>query len=199
MFLNKWNSIKECEVIGKFVVLFTGKKMAFRIILLFALFIILSGLLFSETFASPLDNWNMRTSGTNSGLNTVIYSNNTFVAVGNGGVILTSPDGSKWTERNSGTNNILNGVTYGNGIFLVVGMNGKYLTSPDSDTWTLKSLTLNDYFRDVTYGNNTFVVVGDWFNGIGYTGTVLISPDGSKWEENRPGFANYYWEVSPVI
>jgi len=30
MFLNKWNSIKECEVIGKFVVLFTGKKMALR-------------------------------------------------------------------------------------------------------------------------------------------------------------------------
>ena len=134
MSLNKWNSIKEREVIGKFVVLFTGKKMAFRIILLFALFIILSVLLFSETFASPLDNWNMRTSGTNSGLNTVIYSNNTFVAVGNGGVILTSPDGSKWTARNSGTNNNLNGVTYGNGTFVAVGVGGIILQSDSIDS-----------------------------------------------------------------
>jgi hypothetical protein len=51
----------------------------------------------------------------------VTYGNGTFVAVGTGGTILTSPDGVNWTERTSGTRNQLNGVTYGNGTFARTG------------------------------------------------------------------------------
>ena len=35
-----------------------------------------------------------------------------YVAVGSGGTILTSSDGTTWTSRTSGTSNTLNGVTY---------------------------------------------------------------------------------------
>jgi len=52
------------------------------------------------------------------------------VAVGDGGTILTSPDGVSWTERDSGTSNWLWGVTYGNGTFVAVGDYGTILTSP---------------------------------------------------------------------
>jgi len=65
--------------------------------------------------------WTKRTSGTDAWLEGVTYGNGIFVAVGNLGTILTSPDGVKWTKRNSGTESYLRGVTYGNGIFVAVG------------------------------------------------------------------------------
>jgi hypothetical protein len=61
----------------------------------------------------------------------VTYGNNTFVAVGRGGAILTSPDGATWTQRTSPTSNSLYGATYGNGTFVAVGYDGTILTSPD--------------------------------------------------------------------
>jgi hypothetical protein len=60
----------------------------------------------------------------------VTYGNGTFVAVGEGGTILTSPDGVSWTARTSGTSNWLDGVAYGNGLFVAVGDRGTILTSP---------------------------------------------------------------------
>jgi hypothetical protein len=60
----------------------------------------------------------------------VAYGDGLFVAVGSGGVILTSPDGATWTAWTSGTGNDLNGVTYGNGLFVVVGDRSIILTSP---------------------------------------------------------------------
>jgi hypothetical protein len=50
----------------------------------------------------------------------VTYGNGLFVAVGEDGAILTSPDGVSWTRRTSG-GNLLYGVTYGNGTFVAVG------------------------------------------------------------------------------
>jgi hypothetical protein len=58
--------------------------------------------------------WTLRFPGFND-LNGVTYGNGLFVAVGEGGTILTSPDGASWTRRTSGTSNRLRGVTYGNG------------------------------------------------------------------------------------
>jgi hypothetical protein len=66
----------------------------------------------------------------------VTYGNGLFVAVGDGGAILTSPDGVTWTPRTSGTSNTLFGVTYGNGLFVAVGDGGAILTSPDGVNWT---------------------------------------------------------------
>jgi len=74
--------------------------------------------------------WTARASGTWAWLSGVTYGNGTFVAVGEGGVILTSPDGVTWTKRASGTENTLHGVTYGNGTFVAVGEGGVILTSP---------------------------------------------------------------------
>jgi hypothetical protein len=60
----------------------------------------------------------------------VTYGNGLFVAVGEDGAILTSPDGVNWTRRTSGTRNGLESVTYGNGLFVAVGEWGTILTSP---------------------------------------------------------------------
>ncbi len=76
--------------------------------------------------------WTERISGTDvfDWLSEVTYGNNTFVAVGWHGAILTSPDGVTWTERTSGTTESLKGVTYGNNTFVAVGGSGNIGSAP---------------------------------------------------------------------
>jgi hypothetical protein len=54
-------------------------------------------------------------------LNGVTYGNGLFVAVGDDGTILTSPDGVNWTAADLGDGQPLYGVAYGNGLFVAVG------------------------------------------------------------------------------
>jgi hypothetical protein len=81
--------------------------------------------------------WTLRSTGKQ--LNGVAYGNNTFVVVGENGIILTSSDGMSWTVRNSGANAPLYSVTYGNGLFVAVGWPGLILTSPDGVNWTVRT------------------------------------------------------------
>ena len=74
--------------------------------------------------------WTLRVPGFHTLYYRVVYGNSLFVAVGLGGIILTSPDGVSWTQRTSGTRDWLIGVTHGNGLFVAVGEWGTILTSP---------------------------------------------------------------------
>jgi len=111
--------------------------------------------------------WTQRTWQGNS-LFDVTYGNGLFVAVGSGGIILTSPDGVSWTLRNSGTSRDINGVAYAKGLFVAVGERGTIVTSPDGVTWTAGALPTSRGFWGVAYGNGLFVAVGG--------GTILTSP-----------------------
>ena len=74
-----------------------------------------------------------------------------FVAVGDSGTILSSPEGTTWTLRNSSlTNNIYN-VIYGNSTFVAVGVSGTILTSSDATTWTSRTSGTSEGFRRVFY------------------------------------------------
>ncbi len=46
--------------------------------------------------------WTTQTSGTDNVLRGVVYAGGQFVAVGNQGTVLTSPDGVTWTAQTSG-------------------------------------------------------------------------------------------------
>jgi len=104
-----------------------------------------------------------------------------FVAVGEAGTIITSPDGITWTVQKSQTLLDLYGVTYGNGQFVVVGGNdvaaaGVVLSgTPDGATWTVEDVsgTLAASLTGVTYAKGQFVAVGN--------NQVLTSPDGADW------------------
>lgn len=80
-------------------------------------------------------NWAPATSGTTQNLWGVAYGGGQFVAVGEGGTILTSPDGATWTARASGTNVWLTSVTYAFAHYVAVGDNGTVLASLDGVTW----------------------------------------------------------------
>jgi hypothetical protein len=79
-------------------------------------------------FSSPdLITWTRRTT---LGNNAVAWCGDQFVAVGNGGRILTSPNGVTWTSRTSGTTENLTGVASQGGVILVVGGGGTVRRSP---------------------------------------------------------------------
>ena len=137
--------------------------------------------------AESIDNWYLRYFSLCSScqLNKVTFGNNTFVAVGNNGTILSSSDGQTYSEldfRESGTIEDLNGVVYGEGNFVAVGTHGTILVSPDGVNWEERT-PYSDVINNLTaiaYGNGIFVAVGS--SAPGCTDyPVLTSTDGLVW------------------
>jgi len=111
--------------------------------------------------ADPLDNWHWRNPlPTGNPLFGVTYGKGTFVAVGDVGTILTSPDGVTWTERSSGMDDYLTAIAYGEGTFVAAGLFGTILTSPDGVTWTQRFPGTTAGLTAIAHGNNSFVAVG---------------------------------------
>ncbi len=125
--------------------------------------------------ASGQDSWEWRhpvPQGNN--LFSVVYFENTFVASGNGGTVLTSTDGKQWEQQNTGTTRRLMKMTQGAGKLCAVGDKGTIITSPDGKVWTDRISGISSQLWAITYGNNLFVAVGD-------RGVILISSDGVTW------------------
>lgn len=75
-------------------------------------------------YSTNLIAWTVTTNPAGSGaLYDVCWAGDKFIAVGAGGVIVTSPDGITWTQRTSGTAADLWGVDYGAGTAIVGGVN----------------------------------------------------------------------------
>ena len=74
------------------------------------------------------ENWTLVTTPTTQNLWSVCHGAGQFVACGEGGTILTSPDGITWTRRVSGHTFWLVGAAHGNGHFVVVGDQGTIVT-----------------------------------------------------------------------
>lgn len=119
-------------------------------------------------------NWTSRTSGFGSTQINCVASNcsSLYVAVGNSGVLCTSPDAITWTARTSSfsTTNIF-GVAYGNGVWVACGASGKLATSTDGTTWTQRTTGFlgTDNIRRVCYGGGLWVAGGT--GGKIYTAT----------------------------
>lgn len=131
----------------------------------------------TTTLPSDGSTWTKRASGVKADLRDVAYGNNTFVAVGDLGTILTSPDGLAWRKRS--VPNLIDYsfriITYGNGLFVAA---NSYViaTSPNGGGWTIRG-NPNAHLKSATYGNGVFILVGSYDSGV-----ALLSPDGVKWE-----------------
>ncbi len=102
--------------------------------------------------------WTSRTSGTTQNLWGFAYGG-MWVAVGDGGTILTSTNGITWTSRASGVSQNLWGVAYG-GMWVAVGDGGTILTSPDGITWTSRASGVSQNLYGFAYGGGMWVAVG---------------------------------------
>jgi hypothetical protein len=102
-----------------------------------------------------------------------------FVAVGDGGTVITSETGLEWTGQEplylSGTFPAdLRGVRYLNSRFLAMGERTVF-ESVDGLEWTRLPVTgVNQMLRDAAYGGGWYVVVGD-------NGTILETADLEEW------------------
>jgi hypothetical protein len=107
---------------------------------------------------------------------------NQFVAVGSGGAIYSSPDGTSWTRELSGITNQLNSVTLGGGRFVAVGGRSDdqvILTSDDGKNWARQTNGDSRPLYSVTFAKGLFVAVGGWYELSG--NPVFTSPDGVAW------------------
>lgn len=108
-----------------------------------------------------------------------------FVAVGEGGVIVTSTDGESWQTANSPTPTTLRGVACGPETCVAVGDDGLVLTSGDRKTWVLSDSSTAGRLNAVTWTGQRFVAVGA-AGGEVLSGAILSSHDGRTWSDHTP-------------
>ena len=118
-------------------------------------------------------------------LNSVIYADGLFVAVGDDGVIRTSADGVNWDSQSSGTTENLEEVTWGHTGFIAVGYNNVILTSPDAITWTAQSAPADTNYTAVGYRAGIYIVSGKnqllrSTDGVSWTLQLLVSASSSS-------------------
>ncbi len=123
---------------------------------------------------ASLDKWYQRNSMVTENLNSVAFGSNIFVAVGDKGRLITSPDGVKWTLRNSSTSTELTDILFANGMFVAVGTNGTILKSIDGINWEVKR-TGTEWFTAIAVGNGQYVVTAK------YPGQIYVSSDINAW------------------
>jgi hypothetical protein len=122
------------------------------------------------TYASAdAQSWTQVYPGQLSLMSDLWFGNGTFVAVGDGGTILSSKDGSAWTQQNSSASEFLWNVTFGADTFVVVGgQQGGIYTSSDGVSWAARNSGNVNGLYNIAYGNGTFIA-------IGASGTILQS------------------------
>ncbi len=131
----------------------------------------------SPLAADPLDQWFWRNPlPQGNSLASVVFAQNLFVAVGQGGTILTSSNGTNWILQTSPTANSLANVAWLNGKFIAVGEKGTILTSADATNWTIVPSGVTTTLSASAYGGGSYVIVGP-------QGTVLQSSTGLSWSK----------------
>jgi len=117
--------------------------------------------------------WNTRNIPDAADFRAVIYADNQYVVVGEGGSILTSPDGLEWTRRASPTQHNLLGLFWDGHQFLAGGDGGTLLASADGIDWTPRDSGSRINLYSFSYSGSRYVAVGN--DGI------LISNDSMAW------------------
>jgi hypothetical protein len=125
--------------------------------------------------ADILDNWHWRNpSPFPDTMHSVTFGAGEFVAVGDGGVVHASSDGTNWDAGRRPVLFTLNKVIYANGEFIAVGNSGSIIISTNGVDWTVQNSGVANDLYAVAYGNGRFVVCG-------LNGQLVISTNGTDW------------------
>jgi hypothetical protein len=129
--------------------------------------------------------WTVPTVPVQAELNRVIWTGTQFVVAGNGGTILTSPDGTAWTQQSSGTSADLHGIAWSGARLVAVGYGSSaaVVTSTDGVNWSpVASLpvTATTQLNAVACSGTQFVAVGTDPSRPN-TAPILRSSDGVTW------------------
>jgi len=125
-------------------------------------------------------------SGTLQQLNAVCYGQSEYIAVGNGGVILASNDGTGWADKTSNTVNDLNDIIFDGNKFIVVGDSGTIGISTDKNFWQPWSQQLPAGTQHpATFDFAKIKFIDNIYIGISTVGDLYYSFDLANWNE-RP-------------
>jgi Immunoglobulin I-set domain len=133
------------------------------------------------------ENWHPRTSPTTRHLWGVAYGDGRFVAVGDGGTILTSESGGEWSVVPTTFQGDLYAVRYVNGQFMAGTTNG-ILVSTDAQQWTYRFVSIpafgNKPFRvdDFAHGVGRFAAIASTSEGA-IPSAIISSGDGVSWTQ----------------
>ncbi len=140
--------------------------------------------------------WMSRLIGLPYVLNDVTWDGAVFIAVGDGGAVLTSSDGIDWLTRDSGTDANLNGIAaYGSDIF-AVGDEIVLLSTNHGANWVTKD-TLYAVNLHAVVVNSSQVVVGGFSYGLA-AALIRISEDrGETWQavDSWPAHAYFFTDL----
>lgn len=117
--------------------------------------------------------WKIQTFDHKRDFRAVIYADNQYVAVSEGGFITTSPDGMTWTERTSPTKKNLLGLFWDGHQYLAGGDEGTILSSTDGINWTACNSGSQISVYAFGYSGGGYVAVGN--DGI------MVSSDSANW------------------
>jgi len=127
-----------------------------------------------------------------------------FVAVGEGGVIVTSDDGERWRAVASPTLATLRGVACGSPGWVAVGDEGIVLTSLDGETWVRRDSGTTGRLNAVAWAGRRYLAVGAAAGEV-LAGVILASEDGRTWSDHTPanvrplyGVAGDGWQALAV-
>lgn len=123
--------------------------------------------------------WTAQISGSSAKLAAVFFLKNQFVAVGNSGAVLTSPNGSNWTSHATAATNLRRGATYANGQYLLVGFSSplnRALVGISADLLQIRTFNpgFDQGYYAIAYGAGRYAA-GGW------AGFALTSPNGTDW------------------
>lgn len=134
--------------------------------------------------------WTSRLSGLPA-LNDVLWDGAVFIAVGNGGTVLTSADAIDWVARESGTEANLNAIAFFGPDIFAVGEDIVMLSTDHGENWTTKyepSVTLIAVEvspTQVVIGGGNNLPLGSNYDGLAPTvPRVMVSEDrGDTWQD----------------
>lgn len=118
-------------------------------------------------------------------LNGAVWGSGLYVAVGDSGDIVTSPDGVTWTSRPSTSSQDLFDVAWNGVRFVAVG-DDVILSSEDGVTWTFRTQTNSGRVGSVAWGNGQFIAVGESAGGT--EGLLMTSADGILWDTSDASY-----------
>jgi len=116
---------------------------------------------FDVVAAAKIDEWTNRLAGLPFALNDVTWDGDRFIVVGDGGLIMTSPDGVDWAERASGTDVDLAAIAHQGKIVVAVGRGTTVLISTDhGESWSVKHSKDDVSLRAVAINESQIVAGG---------------------------------------
>lgn len=120
-------------------------------------------------------------------LHSVAWTGSRWVAVGNTGTVLTSPDAVSWTLRQSGTRSDLFAVVWNGSGLLALGGDGEVLHSADGVAWTQSQAQNASWTGGLDWNGSQYAAVAG-------TDELLVSTDGKTWTSRilrGPGFLRW--------